>query len=116
MTPEETPTEATPAAVAHADALGVDLAQVAGSGTDGKIVKADVEAAAAALTTPEPEPAPEAPRARTAMDVLYEAKHRGRATVTKAELAVLRADGSLGSNVVEFDQAVIQNDIYVEDR
>ena len=37
---------ATPAAVAHADALGVDLAQVEGTGADGQILKADVAAAA----------------------------------------------------------------------
>ncbi len=36
--------EATPAAEALAEAAGVDLAEVDGSGADGRIVKADVEA------------------------------------------------------------------------
>lgn len=52
------------------------------------------------------------------MDVLLEAKHRGRVTVNKADLERLRADGTLDAHGarVEFEQAVIQNDIYVEDR
>ena len=39
---------ATPAAIAHAEATGVDLSQVEGSGAEGKITKADVAAAAEA--------------------------------------------------------------------
>lgn len=37
---------ATPAAAAHAEAMGVDLTQVEGTGKDGTITKADVQAAA----------------------------------------------------------------------
>jgi pyruvate/2-oxoglutarate dehydrogenase complex dihydrolipoamide acyltransferase (E2) component len=37
---------ATPAAAAHAEATGVDLSTVEGTGQDGKILKSDVEAAA----------------------------------------------------------------------
>ena len=37
---------ATPAAIAHAVATGVDLSQIEGSGAEGKITKADVAAAA----------------------------------------------------------------------
>lgn len=40
------PPAATPAAVAHADELGVDLTQVQGTGVDGTITKPDVAAAA----------------------------------------------------------------------
>ena len=42
--------EATPAAQAHAEELGVDLSQVEGSGADGKITKADVAAHAASAS------------------------------------------------------------------
>jgi len=41
---------ATPAAEAHAEAIGVDLTQVEGTGVDGKITKPDVVAAAEAAT------------------------------------------------------------------
>ena len=40
--------DATAAAIAHADELGVDLIQVQGSGAEGRITKADVAAHAAA--------------------------------------------------------------------
>jgi len=39
---------ATPAALAHAEAMGVDVSQVKGTGKDGTVTKADVEAAIAA--------------------------------------------------------------------
>lgn len=48
--------KATPAAVAHADELGVPLEQVEGTGAGGNITKSDVAAAAA-----ENPPAEEAP-------------------------------------------------------
>lgn len=51
-TPADVP-PATPAAVAHADATGVDLTQVEGTGVDGTILKADVVAAAADVNAPE---------------------------------------------------------------
>jgi len=44
--------EATPAAEKHADELGVDLDTVAGTGTDGKITKADVAEAFVPPATP----------------------------------------------------------------
>jgi pyruvate dehydrogenase E2 component (dihydrolipoamide acetyltransferase) len=51
--------KATPVAVRTAEALGVDLAKVAGTGPRGRITKADVEVAvAAALPAPEPAQAP----------------------------------------------------------
>lgn len=43
---DEPEVAATPAAVEHAEATGVDLTQVEGTGADGKITKADVVAAA----------------------------------------------------------------------
>jgi pyruvate/2-oxoglutarate dehydrogenase complex dihydrolipoamide acyltransferase (E2) component len=46
MSEQQNEVNATPAAVEAADAQGVDLAEVDGSGADGKVVKADVEAAA----------------------------------------------------------------------
>ena len=57
---------ATPKAVEHAEALGVDLTQVEGTGAGGTILKKDVEAAAPAPDepvnpTPAEPPAPEAP-------------------------------------------------------
>jgi pyruvate/2-oxoglutarate dehydrogenase complex dihydrolipoamide acyltransferase (E2) component len=55
--PVDTP-PATPAAVAHADATGVDLTQVEGTGVGGTIIKADV-VAAAPVAEPEPTPTPE---------------------------------------------------------
>lgn len=56
---EGAPAKATPAAQAHADAHGIDLSQVKGTGKDGAVTKADVEsfldsqpeAAAAGVTT-----------------------------------------------------------------
>lgn len=46
--------DATPKALEHAEATGVDITQVEGTGAGGKVTKADVEAAAAenASTTP----------------------------------------------------------------
>jgi 2-oxoglutarate dehydrogenase E2 component (dihydrolipoamide succinyltransferase) len=46
----ESPPEvyATPAALEHAQALGVDIAAIRGTGKDGKVTKGDVEAAVAA--------------------------------------------------------------------
>ena len=44
-TPAETPPDATPDAVEKAAELGVDITTVAGSGKDGRILVADVEAA-----------------------------------------------------------------------
>ncbi len=46
--------EATAAAQAHAEELGVDLSQVEGSGADGKITKADVAAHAVASSDEAP--------------------------------------------------------------
>ena len=43
---DEDQIDATDGAVAAADELGVDLASVVGTGADGRITKADVEAAA----------------------------------------------------------------------
>jgi pyruvate/2-oxoglutarate dehydrogenase complex dihydrolipoamide acyltransferase (E2) component len=40
--------DATPAALAHAESLGVDISQIKGTGKDGKVTKGDVEAAVAA--------------------------------------------------------------------
>lgn len=48
-TPADEPVEATPAAQAHAEETGVDLATVEGTGADGKVTKPDVVAAAAEL-------------------------------------------------------------------
>lgn len=42
--------KATPAAAAHAEATGVDLTQVEGTGAGGQITKADVQAAASEAT------------------------------------------------------------------
>lgn len=39
----EAPIDATPAAAALAELVGIDLAEVAGSGADGRILKSDVE-------------------------------------------------------------------------
>ena len=39
---------ATQAAIDHAEAMGIDLATIQGTGKDGKVTKADVEAAIAA--------------------------------------------------------------------
>jgi len=44
--PEEAEVDATPAAEAKAEELGVDLAEVEGSGADGRVTVGDVEAAA----------------------------------------------------------------------
>jgi 2-oxoglutarate dehydrogenase E2 component (dihydrolipoamide succinyltransferase) len=44
--------DATPAAVAHAEEVNVDLANVEGTGTEGRITKADVAAAAADANAP----------------------------------------------------------------
>lgn len=61
---DETTPEATEAAVAHAEATGVDLSTVEGTGAGGKITKADVAAAAAdapaeaAASDAAPDPAP----------------------------------------------------------
>lgn len=40
--------DATPAALEHAESLGVDISQIKGTGKDGKVTKGDVEAAVAA--------------------------------------------------------------------
>lgn len=53
----ETP-DATEAAQKHAEATGVDLSQVAGSGAEGRITKADVEAAVAQEAVDETNPEP----------------------------------------------------------
>jgi pyruvate/2-oxoglutarate dehydrogenase complex dihydrolipoamide acyltransferase (E2) component len=45
---EQTEVNATPAAVAHAEELGVDIQQVEGTGADGKVTKQDVAAHAEA--------------------------------------------------------------------
>lgn len=45
-TPSDEGVNATPAAVEHAEATGVDLSEVDGSGKDGRVTKPDVEAAA----------------------------------------------------------------------
>jgi pyruvate/2-oxoglutarate dehydrogenase complex dihydrolipoamide acyltransferase (E2) component len=51
--------EATPAAQAHADALGVDLTTVEGTGVGGNILKSDVQTAADETAGMAPEPAGE---------------------------------------------------------
>ncbi|SRR5258706_12145356 len=40
--------DATPSALAHAKSLGVDISAIKGSGTGGRVLKSDVEAAVAA--------------------------------------------------------------------
>lgn len=45
---DDSSVDATPTALAHAADLGVDISQIRGTGKDGKITKADVEAAVAA--------------------------------------------------------------------
>jgi pyruvate dehydrogenase E2 component (dihydrolipoamide acetyltransferase) len=52
-----------PLARREAEALGVDLAQVSGSGLGGAVVRADVERAAGGLATPAAAPAPSATQA-----------------------------------------------------
>lgn len=49
----DAPPPATPAAIAHADELGVDLTQVEGTGKDGTILKSDVAAAVEGGDTPQ---------------------------------------------------------------
>jgi pyruvate dehydrogenase E2 component (dihydrolipoamide acetyltransferase) len=64
--------QATPVAMHLAEHLSVDLAEVEGTGRDGKITKADVEAAAAEVEEAEPVPTPAAEPAESLADVPVE--------------------------------------------
>ena len=59
--PAEGEIDATPAALAHAQSVGVDLSTIKGTGAGGKITKADVESAVAAAEADTAEPAKDAP-------------------------------------------------------
>jgi pyruvate dehydrogenase E2 component (dihydrolipoamide acetyltransferase) len=77
-----------PLARREAEALGVDLAQVSGSGLGGAVVRADVERAAGGLATPAAAPAPSAtPTAAPAPSATPTAAPAPSATQAAAEPA-----------------------------
>lgn len=81
--PEERPTRATPVARRMAEEVGVELGQVSGSGVSGRVVRADVEAAARQRAAARPVSGPRSredvsPRSAAAAPSYSEVQERGR--------------------------------------
>lgn len=134
---EATAVAATPAAVAHAEATGVDLTQVEGSGANGTVTKADVVAAAVAVVPAEVALDPyegltppkivrliedgivhgeEMALHSTAMEVLIAAGREGKVLVSGKWLALARQDDSIPRGFVsEFEQAITHLKIWIGD-